>query len=368
MIAEHIDAVVGVDTHTDTHSGCLVSPLGVQIATLTVPATGAGYLQLLRWAIEHAPGTRLVWAVEGTRSHGAGLVRTLINSGQAVVEAARPPRRNSRPAGKSDPRDAYLAARQALAAEHVAQPRSDGPREALRLLLVSRNTAALARTAAVNTLKAFVLTAPDELRSQLRDLTVPNQLSRINRLRARASDTLERRTLVQVLRELAARIAGLDRDLRANEQALTATIREVLPELLEQVGVGAFSAAQLIVSFSHAGRCRSEAAFAALGGVAPLEASSGRVVRHRLNRHGDRQLNRALHTITMSRLRYDPATKAYRDRRTAEGKSEREIRRCLKRYIARSLYRQMNTAGRPTTSNTAPTDREAANGDTALAA
>lgn len=354
MIAEHVDAVVGVDTHTDTHSGCLVSVLGVQIATLTVPATGAGYLQLLRWATECAPGPRLVWAVEGTRSHGSGLVRALISSGQTVVEAPRPPRVKSRPGGKSDPRDAYLAARQALAAEHIAQPRSDGPREALRLLLVSRNTAALARTAAVNTLKAFILTAPDEVRAQLRDLTVPNQLSRVSRLRTKSGDTLERRTLVRVLKELGSRITGLDRDLRANEQALTAAVREVLPELLDQVGIGAFSAAQLLVSFSHAGRCRSEAAFAALGGVAPLEASSGRVVRHRLNRHGDRQLNRALHTITMSRLRYDPATQAYRNRRAAEGRSEREIRRCLKRYIARALYRRMQSAGHRSANETVP--------------
>lgn len=368
MIAENVDAVVGVDTHTDTHSGCLVSALGVQLATLTVPATAAGYLELLRWAVERAPGARLVWAVEGTRSHGSGLARALIGSGQTVVEAARPPRVSSRAGGKSDPRDAYLAARQALAAEHIAQPRSDGPREALRLLLVSRNTASLSRTAAVNTLKAFILTAPDEVRSQLRDLTVPTQLSRISRLRTRSGDTLERRTLIHVLKELGSRIAGLNRDLRANEQALTAAVHQVLPELLNQVGIGAFSAAQLLVSFSHAGRCRSEAAFAALGGVAPLEASSGRVVRHRLNRHGDRQLNRALHTITMSRLRYDPATQAYRDRRSAEGKSEREIRRCLKRYIARALFRQMQSPGRQGANGTVPTHGPSTARDAPLAA
>jgi transposase len=133
----------------------------------------------------------------------------------------------------------------------------------------------------------------------------------------------------------------LDQDMRTNERALTDIVRSVLPELLDQPGVGPFSAAQLLVAFSHPGRCRNEAAFAALGGVAPLEASTGRVVRHRLHRHGDRKLNRALHTIATSRMRYHGETKTYRDRRIAEGKSDYEIRRCLKRGISRSLYRLM---------------------------
>ena len=319
----------------------LVSPLGAELAHITVPATGAGYLQLLEWATEHAPGPKLAWAVEGTRSHGTGLARLLTSSGQIVIEAARPPRRNARPGGKSDPRDALLAARQALSAAHHAQPRGDGPREALRLLLVVRNTSALARTAAINTLKALILTAADDIRDQLRGWTVVDQLARIGRLRGKAGDTVERRTLMAALRGLASRIRVLDQDMRTNERALTEIVRSVLPELLEQPGVGPFSAAQLLVAFSHPGRCRNEAAFAALGGVAPLEASSGRVVRHRLNRHGDRQLNRALHTIATSRMRYHDESKIYRDRRVAEGKSDYEIRRCLKRSISRSLYRLM---------------------------
>ena len=192
MLAENINAVIGVDTHTDTHSASLVSPLGAELAHITVPATGAGYLQLLEWATEHAPGPRLAWAVEGTRSHGAGLTRLLTSSGQTVIEAARPPRRNARPGGKSDPRDALLAARQALSAAHHAQPRRDGPRAALRLLLVLRNTSALARTAAINTLKALILTAPDDIREQLRGRTIVDQLARISRLRVKGGDTVER--------------------------------------------------------------------------------------------------------------------------------------------------------------------------------
>ena len=341
MLAENINAVIGVDTHTDTHSASLVSPLGAELAHITVPATGAGYLQLLEWATEHAPGPRLAWAVEGTRSHGAGLTRLLTSSGQTVIEAARPPRRNARPGGKSDPRDALLAARQALSAAHHAQPRGDGPREALRLLLVVRNTSALARTAAINTLKALILTAQTTSANNCVVAPSSTSLPASADCASKAATPSNGRTLMAALRGLASRIRVLDQDMRANERALTDIVRSVLPELLDQPGLGPFSAAQLLVAFSHPNRCRNEAEFAALGGVAPLEASSGRVVRHRLNRHGDRQLNRALHTIATSRMRYHDETKTYRDRRIAEGKSDYEIRRCLKRSISRALYRLM---------------------------
>ena len=154
MLADAADAVIGVDTHTDTHTACLLDHLGRQVATITVPADPRGCAMLLAWARNQAPGPRLAWAVEGTRSHGLGLVRTLHDNGHTVVEAGRPPRASKRPGGKSDPADALRAARDALAAGKLAQPRSDGPREALRILLTARAQATTARTAAVNTLKA----------------------------------------------------------------------------------------------------------------------------------------------------------------------------------------------------------------------
>jgi transposase len=164
MLADTADAVIGVDTHTDTHTACLLDQVGKQVATITVPADPRGGAMLLAWAVRQAPGPRLAWAVEGTRSHGQGLVRALQASGQMVVEAGRPARASKRPGGKSDPADALRAARDALAASKLAQPRSDGPREALRILLTARAQASTARTAAVNTLKALLLGAPDNLR------------------------------------------------------------------------------------------------------------------------------------------------------------------------------------------------------------
>lgn len=168
MLADTVDAVIGVDTHTDTHTACLLDRLGRQIAVTTIPADPRGCRMLLAWARQNAPGPRLAWAVEGTRSHGLGLARYLQAHDQAVTEAGRPPRASKRPSGKSDPAGAARAGRDALAAARLAQPRSDGAREALRILLAARAQATMARTAAVNTLKALILGAPDSLRQALR--------------------------------------------------------------------------------------------------------------------------------------------------------------------------------------------------------
>jgi hypothetical protein len=176
MLADTADAVIGVDTHTDTHTACLLDHLGRQLAVITMPADAAGYRRLLAWAGQHAPGPRLAWAIEGTRSHGLGLTRYLQAQGQLVTEASRPQRASKHPGGKSDPADAARAARDALAADQLARPRADGEREALRILLAGRKQATSARTAAVNTLKALILGAPDELRQTLRaDHAEPGQ-------------------------------------------------------------------------------------------------------------------------------------------------------------------------------------------------
>ena len=345
MLAETVDAVIGVDTHTDTHTACLLDRLGRHVATITVPADPRGCAMLLAWAGKQAPGPRLVWAVEGTRSHGLGLTRALRGDGQAVVEAGRPARASKRPGGKSDPADALRAARDALSADKLAQPRSDGAREGLRILLTARAQASTARTAAVNTLKALLPGAPDHLRPALRELSTPRQASKCRRLRVHASQPVAEQILRTELRRLATHIGAWDKELRANKAQLRQLVAQIMPALPGQPGVGPTSAAQLLVSRSHPGRFRSEAAFAALAGVSPLEASSGKITRHRLNPFGDRQLNRALHVIINWRMLHHNQTQAYLARRAGH-KTEREIRRCLKRYAARSIYRLMETAAR----------------------
>ena len=340
MLADTADAVIGIDTHTDAHTACLLDRLGRQLAMITIPADPAGFQTLLAWAQRTAPGPRLAWAIEGTRSHGLGVTRYLLGHGQLVIEAGRPARASKRTGGKSDPADAARAAREALSAPRLAQPRRDGPREAMRILLTARAQATTARTSAVSTLKALLLGAPDELRHQLRGLSTPRQASRCRHLRVRHSQPIAEQILRAELRRLATHIGHWDRELRANKTQLRQLVQQVMPALLDQPGVGPMSAAQLLVSWSHRGRCRSEAAFAALAGVSPLEASSGKITRHRLNPFGDRQLNRALHVIVNWRMLNDPRTHAYPTRRAAE-KTNPELRRCLKRYAARQLFRLM---------------------------
>jgi transposase len=264
--------------------------------------------------------------------------------GQLVAEAGRPARASKRPGGKSDPADAARAARDALSAQRLAQPRSDGTREALRILLTARAQATTARTAAVNTLKALILGAPDDLRRQLRGLSTPRQASRCRSLRVHASQPIAEQVLRAELRRLATHIGGWDTELRANKVQLRQLVAQAMPVLLAQPGVGPISAAQLLVSWSHQGRCRSEAAFAALAGVSPLQASSGRITRDRLNRFGDRELNSALHVIITWRMLHHTNTQNYTTQRRAGQKTDPEIRRCLKRYAARQLFRLMETA------------------------
>jgi len=346
MLADTADAVIGVDTHADTHTACLLDRLGRQLAVITIPAELAGYRRLLAWARQQAPGPLLAWAVEGTRSHGLGLTRYLQAQGQPVSEASRPARASRRPGGKSDPADAARAARDALAAAQLAQPRADGPREALRILLTARAQASTARTAAVNTLKALILGAPENLRQQLRGLSTPRQASCCRALRVRASQPVAEQILRAELRRLAVHISAWDKQLHANRAQLSQLVAQIMPILLDQPGVGPMSAAQLLVSWSHRGRCRSEAAFAALAGVSPLQASSGKITRHRLNRFGDRELNRALHVIINWRMLHHATTQQYAARRRAGQKTNPEIRRCLKRYAARQLFRLMETTTR----------------------
>jgi transposase len=338
MLAESVDGVIGVDTHRDTLTAAAVTRLGGVLAQTTTSADAAGYRRLLDFACVQVPGRRC-WAVEGTGSFGAGLAGFLQQHGEQVVEVGRPKRPASRSGAKSDALDAVRAAREALGQDHLATPRRRREREALRVLLTTRRCATLARVAAIGQLKALIVGAPEELRAELRGRNTASQIQHCANLRARPTRSLEHRATARALRATAQRIQALAAEADQLQAELAALVAAVAPWLLEVPGVGPLSAAQVLVSWSHAGRLRSEAAFAALAGTNPIPASSGQVTRYRLNRGGDRQLNRALHTILLVRLRTDPDTRAYLARRTAEGKSRRDAKRCLRRAIARQLFR-----------------------------
>jgi len=338
MLAEVVELVIGVDTHKDTHTAAVVvAATGAVLEQVTVPATPAGDQQLLKLA-SRQPGQR-VWAIESTGGDGAGLTRFLAANAEQVVELDRPKRAARRHGAKSDSLDAIRAAREALGRDHLAQPRAAGHRAALSVRLAARRSAVQATTDAQRQLHALVVAAPDTLRSRLRGLTTPGLVSPCGRLRLQTAWDVETIATAASLRALARRIQLLDAEITDHTRAITALVRAWHPELLTPTGVGPIVAAVVLCAWSHPGRCHSDAAFAMLGGAAPIPASSGQRVRVRRHRSGDRQLNQARHVVVLTRLRYDPATRAYAQRRRAEGKTNREIRRCLARYVARQLYR-----------------------------
>ena len=234
-----------------------------------------------------------------------------------------------------------------LDADRLPTPRADGDREALRILLGTRQELTTASTAQTNRLRALLLGGDDTDRELARGALTETRLASLARRRPPREASREQAVRHAEIRRLALALREAARAVKANRAQLQTIVNDLVPGLIERPGIGPVSAAQAIVSFSHSGRCRNDAAFAALGGASPLPASSGRTVRHRLNRGGDRALNRALHTIAATRMRSCPTTQAYVARRTAEGKNPREIRRCLKRYIARQLYRTLATAMTP---------------------
>ena len=339
MVADRVDYVVGVDTHRDEHVlAVVVAPSGFVVAQRSVRASPSGYAQALRFAEQHAGAARL-WAIEGAGHYGAGLARYLSGRGETVVEAGRGPRQKRRLQGKDDGLDAIAAARTALASETLPLPRAGQQREALRLLLLARRSAVDVRRGALVQLRSVIVTAPDVLRQELRGLPTQRLIQRCSRLRRSTSRPPDGLATTLVLRSLARRVQAATSEAAELETEILSHVRSLAPQLLDEPGVGPIVAAQLIVTWSHPGRVRSEAAFAKLAGVAPIPASSGQTTRHRLSRGGDRQLNRALHTIILHRRHHDAATKAYIAKRVSEGKSQREAVRLLKRYLARHLYR-----------------------------
>ena len=343
-LACEVDFVIGVDTHRDTHTAAAVDRLGGVIEGITVSASRDGAKDLLGFARKKAPGRRC-WAIEGTGLYGAGLTRFLLEEGERVVEVERP-NRPARRRGKSDELDALAAAREALAMNHVAEPRSPGEREALQDLLTVRRQVVKSRTQATGLLKAMIVKAPESLRESLGPLSTAEQVRHAARLRKR-KDAVED-TSVLVLRSIARRIMALSAEAEELKGQIEELVGLLAPRLLAQLGVGPLVAAQIFVVWSHPGRLRSEAAFASLAGVAPIPASSGNIQRHRLNRGGDRQLNSALHMVVLTRLHRHAPTKDYVARRTAEGKTPREIKRCLKRYVARDLFKLLERGAKMT--------------------
>lgn len=334
MLADSCDFVIGVDTHARSHAYCLIEARGgLVLAHVSVPASTSGYRRAFVQVCAQAPGRR-VWALEGTGSYGKGLARFLHSRGERLVEVERPLRQGRRGRSKSDPLDAERAARAVLQGAHAGPPRQGALPDELQVLLATREGAVKACSAARNELHALLVGAPAALRERLQPLGREELVTRCSRLRGEDAWALALRLLARRIRFLQASADALEGELELRVQAHA-------PELLTLYGVGPVSGAALLCAWSHAGRVRSEAAFARLAGAAPLEASSGAVVRHRLDRGGDRRLNRGLHTIVLCRRRGDPATRAYIARRVAEGKSQREAVRCLKRYLARSLFRQL---------------------------
>jgi transposase len=344
MLAELVDVVIGVDTHKHTHTAAVVlATTGGQVGELTCDTDPDGYHELLELAALQ-PGIRC-WAIEGAGSYGAGLARYLRDQGEWVVEVERPHRPHRRHGAKSDPIDAVRAAREALAMVNFAAPKHGPERAALATLLVVRNSAVDAATDAQRQLHALVITAPGAIRARFRAQTTHQMLATAAALRLPARADLEVRTIITSLRTLARRSLTLTREAKDHTKSILEIVKDWHPELLDQFGVGPIVAATVLCAWSHPGRFRSDAAFAKLAGVAPIPANSGQIThRYRLDRSGDRQLNRALHVIAITRLQRDPTTRAYAERRRAQGKTDREIRRCLKRYIARQLYKLLEAA------------------------
>jgi transposase len=342
----------GVDTHADMHVAAVVDQVGRVLGTEACPATAAGYRTVLAWMSSHGELAKV--GVEGTGSYGAGLARYLATCGVAVVEVIRPNRQARRQRGKSDAADAVAAALAALNGEAAGVPKShDGAVESIRALRVARCGAVKARTQAGNQLRDLIVTAPEQVRQQLTALPRGRQVEVAARFRSRdLAGPCE--GAKAAMASLARRHQALTAEIARLDAALEQLVRHAAPQrFLTRTGVATQVAGTLLVTAGdNPGRLRSEASFAALCGASPVDASSGKQLRHRLNRGGDRQANAAVWRIVVTRMAHDPRTKAYVARRTTEGKTKKEIIRCLKRYVAREVYKTLippaRMAGRPT--------------------
>jgi transposase len=335
----------GVDTHKELHVAAVIDAGETVLGTRSFPTTRTGYRAMLAWIGEFGDLARI--GVEGTGSYGAGLTRHLAKAGVTTLEVDRPDRSDRRRKGKDDDLDAINAARAALHGQRTSIPKSkDGAVEALRVLRVTRAHAVRERRSALQLLRMSIISAPEELRDQVRHLTRMQLIRTLAAWRPDVSNATDPVTAYRVsMKSLARRYLELTDEIADLDELINPIVQALVPRLLERVGIGIEVAGQLLVTAGdNPDRMKSEAAFAMLCGVSPLPASSGMTQRHRLNRGGDRQANRALHLAAISRIRLDPRTQAYVAKRTAEGHSKMEIIRCLKRYLAREVYFILNPA------------------------
>jgi transposase len=331
--------VGGADTHKDLHVAAVVDEHDRVLGSQCFATTRQGYRQMLAWMRSFGQLRRV--GIESTGTYGAGLLRYLHNAGVEVLEVTTPDKHDRRRRGKDDDLDAQNAAHAAFAGKRTATPKSrDGMIESLRVLKACRKTAVAARRVALQMIHNTIVCAPDELREALRSLT---RMQLIRTLAAWRPDLSEYRNVVSAyritLKSLGRRYLELHDEITDLDAMIGAIVEELAPTLVARNSIGHESAAQLLLTAGdNSERLHSEASFAALCGVSPVPASSGKVTRHRLNRGGDRAANSALHIIAIGRLRTDPRTKAYVARRIAQGHSKLEAIRCLKRYIAREVF------------------------------
>ena len=331
--------IVGVDTHSDFHVAAVIDVHGRPLGEIQIPSTGAGSRRLLEWASSF--GTVFACGIEGTSAYGAGLTRFLRSQDVTVIEVDRPNRQHRRRHGKSDSADAYGAARAVFAGQATGIAKiSDGRVEAVRVLHLTRRSALKAKTQAGNQIKDLVVTAPDAIRDELRALNTAQRC----RIAASwdPSDVVDAATATRhAIATLARRWRELHREIKQLEKLILPLLRELVPSLLAERGVGLDVAAKLVIAAGeNPERLHNEAAFAALCGTSPVTASTGKHQnRHRLNRGGNRQANNALHTVVLHRASHDPETRAYIQRRRTEQLTDREIWRCLKRTLARRFHR-----------------------------
>ncbi len=341
-IADATGLVIGgADTHAELHMLAVVDQAGRLLGSEEFPASASGHRAALAWMRSH--GTLVGVGVEGTGSYGAGLARFLAAEEVEVVEVIRPNRQARRRRGKSDPADAAAAALAALNGEASGRPKGhDGAVESLRALRVARRGAVKASTQAANQLRDLIVTAPEQLRAKLGPLATRERVALAARFRpGELQDPAE--AAKAALAAIARRHQRLQAEIEQLDAALEALVERVAPPaFLAKQGVGLQVATSLLTTIGdNPERLASEASFAALCGASPVDASSGKQRRHRLNRGGDRQANSALWRIVFVRMAHDPRTKAYLARRTAEGKTNKEIMRCLKRYVAREVYKTL---------------------------
>jgi len=332
---------VGIDTHKDTHCAVTVTETGKFMSSLEIETNSKGYRNLINWARKQ--GTISCFGIEGTGCYGKNLASYLTNYDYQVVEINRVNRQHRRRYGKTDETDAHAAAKAVASGEQTnSHKQTYGRVEIIRVLQIARSSAVKARTQTACQIKAILITAPEPIKNEVNGLTTLKLTTKAVKWRPKHYLTNEISATRHTLKILATRWLTLNKEIKQHDQDLATTLKETVPEMMELQGIGNDVAAKLVIAAgSNPQRMKSEASFAALCGVSPVNASSGKQQRHRLNQGGNRKANNALYTIAITRMKHDPETKKYVNKKTAEGKTKKETIRQLKRHISRQIYKQL---------------------------